>query len=155
MAEYQEITGVAKYLRMSPRKVRLVADLVRAGINVHAFNHRTVAEILGMVRMLGVATPVRFSQTPDIPTFLEQGIDLTIRPWLGILGPANMPADVVTRLNDELNAVLKDPKFQATLRNNDVQIAEPSTPKEYAAFLNTELEQWGKIIREAGLKVEE
>ena len=109
----------------------------------------------GMVRMLGVATPVRFSQTPDIPTFLEQGIDLTIRPWLGILGPANMPADVVTRLNDELNAVLKDPKFQATLRNNDVQIAEPSTPKEYAAFLNTEFEQWGKIIREAGLKVEE
>ena len=109
----------------------------------------------GMVRMLGVATPVRFSQTPDIPTFLEQGIDLTIRPWLGILGPANMPADVVTRLNDELNAVLKDPKFQATLRNNDVQIAEPSTPKDYAAFLNTEFEQWGKIIREAGLKVEE
>ena len=109
----------------------------------------------GMVRMLGVATPERFSETPDIPTFIEQGIDLTIRPWLGILGPANMPKDIVAKLNGDLNAVLKDPKFQETLRRNDVQIAAPSTPLEFGLFLNTEFEQWGKIIREAGLKVEE
>ena len=107
----------------------------------------------GKVRLLAVAAPKRFIGSPDTPTFAEQGMPLTAGVWLGVLGPANLPADVVTVLNRELNAVLNDAQVRETLIRNGLE-PMPDTPQAFKAFLDAEYDKWGKTIRGAAIRAE-
>jgi len=107
----------------------------------------------GKVRILGVAAPARFSGAPDMPTFAEQGIPLNSAPWVGILAPAKTPADIVDKLNRDVNAALDDASVQETLVKNGLS---PQTRKqpEFKAFLDTEYDRWGATIKNANIKAE-
>lgn len=107
----------------------------------------------GKVRLLGVAAPVRFEGAPDAPTFTEQGVPLVSAPWIGILGPARVPQDVVDKLNRELNAVLENPQVRETLLKNGLARLT-STQPQFKSFLDVEFERWGKTIREAKISLE-
>ena len=107
----------------------------------------------GKVRILGVAAPARFAGAPDMPTFAEQGIPLNSAPWVGVLAPAKTPADIVDKLNREVNAALDDASVQETLVKNGLA---PQTRKqpEFKAFLDTEYDRWGATIKNANIKAE-
>jgi tripartite-type tricarboxylate transporter receptor subunit TctC len=108
---------------------------------------------VGKVRILGVAAPARFAGAPDMPTFAEQGIPLNSAPWVGILAPAKTPADIVDKLNRDVNAALDDASVQETLVKNGLA---PQTRKqpEFKAFLDTEYDRWGATIKSANIKAE-
>lgn len=117
---------------------------------------RTVAEPnhkAGKVKMIATATAERSANAPDVPTLTELGIPLVIAPWQGFLGPANMPAEVVTILNREINAAIADPTLKEALAKSGLMVGT-GTPAEFKAILDKEFELWGAVIREANIKAD-
>lgn len=98
-----------------------------------------------------MTTATRASVLPDVPTVSEfvKGYEATA--WFGIGAPANTPAEIVNRLNQEINAGLVDPELKARL-NGQGGAPAPMTSAEFSKFISDETEKWGKVIRFAGIK---
>ncbi len=107
----------------------------------------------GRIRMLGVTTARRSPAAPEVGTFSEQGVPLTGGSWQGFLGPAHIPAEIVTFLNREINALAEEPHMRETLAKNGMEV-NTSTPQEFKAYLEAEYEFWGKAIRVANIPKE-
>jgi tripartite-type tricarboxylate transporter receptor subunit TctC len=107
----------------------------------------------GSVRALGVTTRTRVKLLPDVPPIADSVPDYNVTGWLGIGAPKGTPAEIVTRLNNEMNAVLKDPEVLTRLAHAG---SEPfsGSPADFGKFLAAETEKWSKVVRFAGLKVE-
>lgn len=105
----------------------------------------------GKVKIFGVDTLQRVVEAPEVPTFTEMGIPVSLAFWQGILVPAKTPVDVVIRLNREMNEILADPKVKQALlgvgvnvRSNDLQsLAQLNT------YMANEYQRWGSIIKDA------
>ena len=109
----------------------------------------------GKVRILAVGVRRRLDGLPDVPTVAESGLPgFEALSWFGLYGPAGMPTDVVTRINGEVRSLFADPEVRKTFLAP--QFFEPlvDTPAELAGFLDAEAKKWGKVIRDANLKVE-
>ncbi len=111
-------------------------------------HHRT-----GRIRMLGVTTARRSPAAPDVATFAEQGVPLTGGSWQGFVGPANIPAEIVTLLNREINAMVENPQMRETLAKNGIEVST-STPQAFKAYVDSEYEFWGRAIRMANIPKE-
>lgn len=107
----------------------------------------------GKLKALAVSTAKRLPQLPDLPTFRESGIPLDGSAWIGIVGPAGMPAPVLARLNQAYVAAMRDPAVLAKLRAQYME-PEPGTPEQFAAYMKGELAKWGPVIKRAGIKAE-
>jgi tripartite-type tricarboxylate transporter receptor subunit TctC len=107
----------------------------------------------GRLRALGVTTEKRWSELPSVPTLAEAGIPgYEANLWLSISGPANMPAEIVQRLNAEIAKALRDPELQANFRSGGVD-ATAMTPQDLLALTRAEYEKWGRVVRETGATV--
>ncbi|HET9385412.1 MAG TPA: tripartite tricarboxylate transporter substrate binding protein, partial [Gemmatimonadales bacterium] len=107
----------------------------------------------GRLRALGVTTAKRWSELPEIPTLAEAGVpgyEATL--WLNVSGPTGMPAEIVQRLNGEIDKALRDPEVQANFRAAGVE-ATSMGPQELNAFMSAEHEKWGRVVRETGATV--
>jgi len=108
----------------------------------------------GRLRALAVSTRTRSTAAPDIPTLHELGVtDYDANAWFGLLVPAGTPADVVRKLYEETAESLKDPQVRERLLSLG---SEPvgSSPAEFGRFFRAEVEKWGKVVREAKVKIE-
>lgn len=105
----------------------------------------------GKLRILATLLPQRSPMAPDAPTMTEVGYPgVSIFPWLGLFGPANLPRDVVQRLTKEFNTVLARPDINENL-NKQGFVPAGSTPAELGDLVKTQLEAWRKAVREAGI----
>jgi tripartite-type tricarboxylate transporter receptor subunit TctC len=96
----------------------------------------------------------RAAALPDVPTFQESGFPgFEAAAWNGIVAPAGTPYDTVTRLNVAIVELLKHPELRQRLAT---QGAEPigDTPDEFRAYLRTEVEKWGRVVRRSGMRIE-
>ena len=107
----------------------------------------------GKVRLLAALTPQRSGAAPDAQTLTEQDVPLSVGPWQGFLGPANLPPAVVALLNREVNAVLTDPAMREQLLKAGLEVST-STSQDFKALLDSEYERWGKTIRAAKIRVD-
>jgi tripartite-type tricarboxylate transporter receptor subunit TctC len=108
----------------------------------------------GRIRPLAVTTRERSALLPQLPTLDEAGVKgYELASWFGIFAPAGTPRAVVERLNAAINTATSRPEMRKQLLG---QGAEPlsGTPEDLAAYLRRELDKYGKIIREAGVKAE-
>lgn len=107
----------------------------------------------GKLRALGVTSASRSAGAPDVPAIAETVPGFVVTTWYGLLAPAGTPAAVIAKFNAEVRAVLEQPEFRAKLV---VQGADPAggTPEEFAEFLRVETVKWGKVVREAGIRLE-
>lgn len=108
----------------------------------------------GKVKMLAVSGRVRYSLLPEVPTLAEAGLpNFEALAWNGVLVPAGTPHDIVTRLNREINTVLKDTSVIEKL--NSVGL-EPvgGTPEAFRTLIRSESEKWAPIIERTGAKVD-
>jgi tripartite-type tricarboxylate transporter receptor subunit TctC len=107
----------------------------------------------GRLKALGVTTATRWSELPNVPTIAEAGVPgYEANLWLSISGPANMPAELVQRLNAEIAKALRDPELRANFRAGGVD-ATTMTPQELLAVTRAEYEKWGRVVRETGASV--
>jgi len=108
----------------------------------------------GRVRLIGVASEKRLPSLPDVPTFIEQGIaGFTGSTWAGILAPAGTPADIIRKVADEVHAIVRTDEVRGKLEAMGT-IPVGGTSAEFGAFIASETAKWGKVIREAKVKVD-
>ena len=109
----------------------------------------------GKLRALGVGTLQRVPQMPEVPTIHEQGVsDFESGSWFGIFAPAGTPRAIIERWSTALRGLQAQPEFAERIVNLGGQLAKPNTPEEFVAFIELEIERWGKIIRAANVRVE-
>jgi tripartite-type tricarboxylate transporter receptor subunit TctC len=108
----------------------------------------------GKVKPLAVSGSRRSISAPTVPTFAEAGIPgMDFSNWFGVFAPAGTPADIVQRLNRELNAALRSPEVVERLQRAG---AEPvgGTPEQFSKVYRDEFENWKAVIQRAGIKGE-
>jgi tripartite-type tricarboxylate transporter receptor subunit TctC len=108
----------------------------------------------GLLRPLAVTTAQRAAAYPDLPTVAEAGVPgFDVSTWYGIWAPPRTPAPIVARLQQAVAAVVRVPEVRERLA---VLGADPvaDTPEEFAAFCASEYARWGKLVRDAGLRLD-
>ena len=107
----------------------------------------------GKLRALAVTTAMRSEALPDIPTVGEFLPGYEASTWFGLCAPKNTPADIVDKLNNEINAGLADPKLKARLADlGGTPLA--GSPAEFGTLIAEDIEKWAKVIKFAGIKPE-
>lgn len=107
----------------------------------------------GRIKALGMASEKRVQSAPDIPTLIESGVNVTGGTWVGWLAPAGTPKAAVDKLSSELQAAGK----RAEIRERLIQMGiDPvaGTPAQFEQFLRDEVAKWGKVIKQAGVKID-
>lgn len=108
----------------------------------------------GKLVLLGVSSATRSAAAPDAPTFAEAGLkDFEATAWWGVYGPANLPADVATMLNADIDRVAHSDAFRKLLEPRGVQVIGGSRD-DFARFGDAELRKWGKAVRDSGATVD-
>ena len=131
-------------------------DLATGRVDFFFVSYSSVLSFLqaGKVRVLAVTSPKRLPALPDSPTMREAGFaGIELDAWFGLVAPAGTPDPVINKLNAAFVQAVKDPDI---IRQIVEQGAEPAgnTPAEFAAFIASETERFGKIVRAAGVKGE-
>lgn len=108
----------------------------------------------GRLKALAVTTAKRAPQLPDVPTMQEAGVPgYAASVWLALLAPAGTPPEIVAKLNSEVAKLMAAPDTQKALFDAGVE-PTPSSPEEMQGYLVEELARWGKVVKEAGIKLE-
>ncbi|ARP95149.1 Bug family tripartite tricarboxylate transporter substrate binding protein [Bordetella genomosp. 13] len=108
----------------------------------------------GNLRAIVVAAKTRLTQLPDVPTFAEVGLpDYDAEMWNGLLGPANLPADVLSKLNAASVKALADPQVKAKYAGVGAYVVADS-PQEFAQVIKEDVAKWKKVAESANITVE-
>ena len=107
----------------------------------------------GQMRALAVSTEKRLAVLPDVPAMAEFLPGYEASGWYGIAAPKDTPAEIVEKLNKEINAGLADPKTKERLSELGCLVSAGS-PADMAKYVAGEIEKWGKVIRTAGIKAQ-
>jgi tripartite-type tricarboxylate transporter receptor subunit TctC len=107
----------------------------------------------GRLRPLAVTTATRADVLPDIPTVGDFVPGYEATSWFGVGVPKNTPAEIIEKLNKEINAALADPKIKARLVDLGGTVL-PGSPVEFGKLIADETEKWAKVIKFAGIKPE-
>jgi tripartite-type tricarboxylate transporter receptor subunit TctC len=106
----------------------------------------------GKARALALSSAARLPDYPDVPTFAESGYpDIVATVWFSISGPANLPGDIVQRLNAEIRRAMETSEVRERLRHEGIT-PNRLDAKEFTAFVADELRRWGPIVRTSGAK---
>jgi tripartite-type tricarboxylate transporter receptor subunit TctC len=108
----------------------------------------------GKIRALGVTSEKRVGGAMDVPTFIESGVPGFVSgTWSMVLAPAGTPPDIVNKLSGEIAKITRSPAFREKYESQGI-IPVGNTPEEATAFLRAEVAKWGKVIRDANVKVD-
>jgi tripartite-type tricarboxylate transporter receptor subunit TctC len=108
----------------------------------------------GKLRAVAVSTPKRAAAMPDLPTVAESGLPgFDVGSWFGALAPAGTPAPIVAKLNAELVRILKSPEILKLMAASGLD-PMPSTPEQFAAYMQAETAKWAKVVKEAHIKAD-
>jgi tripartite-type tricarboxylate transporter receptor subunit TctC len=132
-----------------------VVDLLGGQVQVYFGSFSLVIEHIraGRLRALAVTTPTRFDSLPDIPTVGEFVPDYAASQWFAIGLRKNTPAEIISRLNNEVNAVLTDAKIQARLADLGTTTFRGSLA-DLGMFIVEETEKWAKVVKFSGARPE-
>ena len=135
----------------------LLPDLLAGRITMTLPNMSVVLPLVreGKLRALMAMAPVRPAALPDVPTLAESGFtgfDTTV--WFGLMAPAGTPQPVIDKLYSETVRVLSQNEARKHLQNLGIEIVA-NTPPDFAARIKSEIPQWAKLIRDAGISVNE
>lgn len=109
----------------------------------------------GQLRAIGVSSPRRLSTAPELPTIKESGLpDYEVASWLGVSVPAGTPEPIVERLNAEIAEVVKTPAFVERLAQDGSE-PQVGTPRDFDAYVASEVSKWAKVIRDSGTRVDD
>ena len=105
------------------------------------------------MRALAVTTATRSDALPDIPTVGEFAPGYEATQWYGIGAPKNTPAEIIEKLNKEINAGLADRKIKERLADLG-GVPMPMSATEFGKFIADEIEKWAKVVKFANIKPE-
>ena len=108
----------------------------------------------GRLRALAVTTSKRIPQLPDVPTLQEAGVPgYEASVWLALLAPAATPRDIVSRLNSEIFKLMASAETKKAMYDAGVEVSL-SSPEALGEYMVQEMDRWGKVVKDAGIKLE-
>ena len=108
----------------------------------------------GRLRALAVTTSKRIPQLPDVPTLQEAGVPgYEASVWLALLAPAATPRDIVSRLNSEIAKLMASAETKKAMYDAGVEVSL-SSPEALGEYMVQEMDRWGKVVKDAGIKLE-
>ncbi len=108
----------------------------------------------GQIKLLGSTLRERHPLFREIPSLHEQGVTgYDVDLWLGVWGPANMPADVLAKVNAELRAIVALPEIRDQLAGQGL-VPNTSTPEQFSKIVKDDHARWAKVVRDAGIKAD-
>jgi tripartite-type tricarboxylate transporter receptor subunit TctC len=150
---FKQMTGIqmqhVPYRGAGPANVDLLAGQVQVmfdNLNSHIGHIKQ-----GKLRALAVTTTTRSPELPDVPVVADTVPGYEASAFFGISAPRNIPADVLARLNSEINAGLRDPKLKA--RFDDLgATTRPGTPDDFTKLIAAEVAKWAPVVKASGAK---
>ena len=132
-----------------------LADLLAGRIQLIITDQGTVLPHIraGKLRGIAVTTEQRSPQAPDLPSLSEQVPGYSMYGWYGVWAPPGTPPEIISRLNQALGRVLKQPEVQARMRTEGVDPVH-STPEEFSRLLARDLATWAKVVKDGNIKVD-
>ncbi len=108
----------------------------------------------GKVRLLAVGAPQRLPTLPDVPTFAESGMpQYRADIWHGLVAARGTPPDIISKVNADVNAVLRSAEVQARLAQDDVA-AGGGAPQPFGEVIRSDLERWRTVVRQSNIKID-
>jgi tripartite-type tricarboxylate transporter receptor subunit TctC len=132
-----------------------MADLMAGQVDAMFATVPTVSSFIksGKLQALAITSPARSDVAPGLPAMAEFYPGFRTEVWVGLFGPPKLPAEIVARLNAEAKNVLATPELKARFAEQGLETVG-SSPAELDQWLRTEMERWGKVIRENRITLE-
>jgi tripartite-type tricarboxylate transporter receptor subunit TctC len=152
---YKLMTGVnaehIPYKGSGPALMDLIAGQYH--FNFSGLQPSQVQVRAGKLRGLAVTTPKRLAAIPDLPAVAEALPGFEVVGWYGVIGPANLPQPILTRLHEELVKILNQPDVRSRIESDG---SEPvgSSPEEFRRFMRADMDKWAKLVKESGAKLD-
>lgn len=105
----------------------------------------------GKLNGLAITSAKRNPLLPDLPTAVEQGVNLEAFNWFAIMAPARTPAPVIDKLFAAITKAVNDPDVKTRLLNEGIDVWTTKSPGEFSSFLKTELVRWNRVATESGV----
>jgi tripartite-type tricarboxylate transporter receptor subunit TctC len=106
----------------------------------------------GQLRAIAVTSKRRFAGLPDVPTIAEAGFSgFAVMSWAGLAGPAQLPQEIVARLNSEIRALITDPVVAQRIRGLGSEPA-PGSPSDFREIVSNDLQRWNTVVDEAKIE---
>jgi len=140
-----------QYRGNGPALIDLLAGQVQVGFDTMPASIEYIRA--GKLRALAVSTITRSGALPELPTVAEFVPGYESSGWFGFGAPSKTPAEIVDKLNQEINAGLADPKLRAQLTDLGGSVL-PGSPADFGKLIADETEKWGKVIRAANIKAD-
>jgi tripartite-type tricarboxylate transporter receptor subunit TctC len=156
MAMFASAAGIS--LTHVPYKgaTQAATDVAAGQIPVGFQGLGTVASLVrgGNLKLIGVTTPNRLPQFPEVPTVSESGLPgFLFNSWFAILAPAGTPPEIIARLNAEVLKALADPEVRSKLENLGFTV-RGSSPEELGALTREQLAKYARVMKEMGIAAE-
>ena len=108
----------------------------------------------GKLHMIGVGSDHRSSEFPEVPTISESGVPgFEAKSWFGLVAPVGTPPDIIKRINQDVTKVISEPAFAERYLAAQGLVPIVDTPEQFAAFIRAETVKWGKVVKDANIKV--
>jgi tripartite-type tricarboxylate transporter receptor subunit TctC len=108
----------------------------------------------GKVRGLAISHNKRLSITADIPTFAEAGVaDFEVYQWQGLMASAHVAPQTITKVSDDVARVIRTSEIRERMDKDGLEVIA-SRPKEFTTFIQTEIERWHKVIKQANIRID-
>ena len=132
-----------------------INDLMAGNIQVMFDNVPSIGPHVkaGRVRGLGVSSPKRAAQFPDVPTIAEGVPGYETNSWGGVIGPAKLPKEIVSRLTDEIRKALAAPTVVERYRQLDTE-PDGAGPEAFLELVRKETPKWADVVKKSGAKVD-
>jgi tripartite-type tricarboxylate transporter receptor subunit TctC len=134
-----------------------ITDLIGGHIQMMIVSIGLVAQPwqAGALKVLGFGSTARLGQYPEVPTLAESGLPgYEAGSWYGLAAPRGTPPEIVAKLNAQTRSIFEDPAFREKFLTPSFIFPIVSSPEAFAERIRLESEKWGKVIRDAGVKVE-
>jgi tripartite-type tricarboxylate transporter receptor subunit TctC len=138
-----------------PYRGNLVPDLLSGQVHLYFSPLPQVIQYVrdGRLRALAVTSAKRTDALPDVPALAEFVPGYEASGWYGMSAPAGTPAEIIAKLNKEMNAGLADPAVKGKLLAIGV-VPNPMTPDEFRKFTGDEIDKWAKVVKFANIKAD-
>jgi tripartite-type tricarboxylate transporter receptor subunit TctC len=154
--EYLSLLTQSKMVHVAYRSSpAALNDLLAGNLDVNFQSMPAVRSYIGSpeVKMLAVLAAKRLPELPDTPTMIEAGFpDFQLSSWMGVFGPAGLPADIRQKLSDALVKIGKIPELQARIRGAGIEPVGSDAPT-FAAFVDAEQKKWKTFIDRTGVRL--
>jgi tripartite-type tricarboxylate transporter receptor subunit TctC len=157
MVLFESMTGI----KLTPVHYRggapLVTDLLGGHVLMSFVSGTLVDQSIkaGKLRPAAIASKRRLPQYPNVPTVDESGVPgFEAVSWYGLWAPAGTPTDIVARINADVQKIFADNDFRTKFLEPNFLGAVTGSPAEFSAFIKAEATKWGRLVKEANIKVE-